>query len=614
MTNDEKYTLSRRTVLGGLGAAGVASVGAGLGTSAFFSDQEELSAALEAGRMDLLLDYRSEYYPWEEILNDTYPRAPDERFDTNGDGQVTDDDEFGPVYVVGQSPDLRYGGGSDDAGQVLGGEDWAAATRQVDACALAPGDNPFPQTITRQDGSTFEATVGGGDLPASGSDAGEYFLDFDDDRIYVDGLPQVMFSLDDVKPKDAGETTISLHLCTNDAYLWAQPFVTENDDNGIVEPEDEADGTPLDGLDGTDAGDLADFLHVTLWYDENCNNDLDAGEEGEANVMIVLDRSGSMTDEPNKFQTAKDGAKTLIDALGPGANVGLVSYADSASLDQPLGADRTDVENDIDGLSSGGLTNITDAVQTAQGELAGVTNPIMVVLTNGTPTTGSPQDPRGAATAAKSAGTEIYGIAYGSGANENVIEDISSPPKVDDGMIDSQDEFAFLAADIDDVENVFSTIAQQIGGEIVIWEGSLAGLVADVTNFGLNAVPLDGAPERNFALQQADDVDPFRAGVQCLAFEWYVPCTLDELRALGSSYSLTDAGGAPTDQIAGTMFDELVDRGVLAADGNDFDINVLQTDTLEFGARFAAVQSRHNMTNPSPFEPPENGTTGGAQT
>ncbi len=41
MTDDNtNIGLSRRRVLGGLGAIGIASAGAGLGTTAYFSDQE----------------------------------------------------------------------------------------------------------------------------------------------------------------------------------------------------------------------------------------------------------------------------------------------------------------------------------------------------------------------------------------------------------------------------------------------------------------------------------------------------------------------------------------------------------------------------------------------
>ena len=58
------------------------------------SDDETVEAALEAGRLDLLMDFRAEYYPWETLYADVYPRAPDERFDTDGDGDVDDDDEF----------------------------------------------------------------------------------------------------------------------------------------------------------------------------------------------------------------------------------------------------------------------------------------------------------------------------------------------------------------------------------------------------------------------------------------------------------------------------------------------------------------------------------------
>ena len=309
--NNNEFSISRRKALAGLGMIGVASAGAGLGTTAFFSDEEELQAEVQAGRMDLLLDYRAEYYPWEEYLNDVYPRGPDERFDTDGDGDIDQDDEFGPVYVVGQSPDLRYQNDEDTdgdnevdnaAGDVLAPEDWAAATRQIDACLSTPlddGDNDNAFEVQRQNQTSFEATFGGGELPASGSDAADHFTGSE----YVDGAPQVMFDLDDVKPKDAGEATISLHLCTNDAYLWTRPVVNVDSDNGVVEPEDAVDGTFNDGSDGTSDGDLDDYLHVRLWYDENCNNEKDAGAEGDAEVMIVLDVSGSMDpeDQPNKF-------------------------------------------------------------------------------------------------------------------------------------------------------------------------------------------------------------------------------------------------------------------------------------------------------------------------
>ncbi len=57
MTQDDEpklYNLSRRKMLGGLGAIGLASAGAGLGTSALFSDTETFSNnSLTAGTLDM---------------------------------------------------------------------------------------------------------------------------------------------------------------------------------------------------------------------------------------------------------------------------------------------------------------------------------------------------------------------------------------------------------------------------------------------------------------------------------------------------------------------------------------------------------------------------------
>ncbi|WP_440990701.1 SipW-dependent-type signal peptide-containing protein [Haloarchaeobius baliensis] len=60
MTDDDFTGLSRRRILGGIGAIGAASVGAGLGTSAYFSDTESFeNNVLTAGQLDLLVDYYS---------------------------------------------------------------------------------------------------------------------------------------------------------------------------------------------------------------------------------------------------------------------------------------------------------------------------------------------------------------------------------------------------------------------------------------------------------------------------------------------------------------------------------------------------------------------------
>ncbi|KTG07898.1 hypothetical protein AUR64_01290 [Haloprofundus marisrubri] len=58
----EKLNVSRRNVLLGIGTVGIASAGAGLGTTAYFSDQESFTEnAFTAGKLDLTVDYTTKY-------------------------------------------------------------------------------------------------------------------------------------------------------------------------------------------------------------------------------------------------------------------------------------------------------------------------------------------------------------------------------------------------------------------------------------------------------------------------------------------------------------------------------------------------------------------------
>lgn len=63
----DEFELSRRKALAALGTVGVASAGAGLGTSAFFSDQETLeNNQLTAGTLDMKVGWEEHYSDWSE--------------------------------------------------------------------------------------------------------------------------------------------------------------------------------------------------------------------------------------------------------------------------------------------------------------------------------------------------------------------------------------------------------------------------------------------------------------------------------------------------------------------------------------------------------------------
>ncbi|MEK7519735.1 MAG: vWA domain-containing protein [Patescibacteria group bacterium] len=157
------------------------------------------------------------------------------------------------------------------------------------------------------------------------------------------------------------------------------------------------------------------------------------GCEDELDLMLVLDRSGSIGDtNMGVLQTA---AKAFVDALGlgtPGPHAGMVSFASGASLDVHLTDDAVAVKAAIDLLVSSGLTALGDGINTAKTELdnpgdghdrldAGSPD-YMVIITDGAPNTGA--DSATAAAAAKAAGITIYVVGVGTtGGTETFLRD-----------------------------------------------------------------------------------------------------------------------------------------------------------------------------------------------
>ncbi|MFC1629653.1 VWA domain-containing protein [Patescibacteria group bacterium] len=146
----------------------------------------------------------------------------------------------------------------------------------------------------------------------------------------------------------------------------------------------------------------------------------------KASLMLVLDRSGSI--DSGELTTMKTAAKAFVDALTPstdGVHMGEVSFSSTAVLDVQLTDDGAVVKAAIDALSSGGTTNLEDAIQKADAELeSGRDRPdtespdFMVIITDGAPTTSNSggdyaADAKAAADAAKADGIEIYVVGVG---------------------------------------------------------------------------------------------------------------------------------------------------------------------------------------------------------
>ena len=206
-------------------------------------------------------------------------------------------------------------------------------------------------------------------------------------------------------------------------------------------------------------------------------------ETVDADVMIVMDRSGSMETlrtpggfliyYPQKFVDAKAGANLLVDALGSSSQVGLVSYATEARLDIGLTLVDTGaaaVKSRINSLVAAGNTNIYDGIRFAHEELLQAdTYPgigesgnarssvpkIMVVLSDGQANQpfgipGSATAAINAAEAAKADGVRMFSIAYGDDADPSLMGDIASPGD------------AYDASNISTIESVFEQISEEI--------------------------------------------------------------------------------------------------------------------------------------------------------
>jgi predicted ribosomally synthesized peptide with SipW-like signal peptide len=227
MSNE--FDLSRRKALAALGTMGVASAGAGLGTSAFLSDQETFeNNQLTAGTLDVGVGYTAHYSDWSD----------DEDDGLDGDVRMF---EGGP-NEVGTADEL-----SDDEVGLPANDAWLIAVDEGEV------DQFLENTLTGaypNDGTEADPTQG-----SVGCVDGEATPQADD-------ATRPVIDLNDVKPGDFGEVTFDFVLCDNPGYVWLNSALRDAGENGTTEPEaddpDEEDGTV----------ELLDTVQAAVWIDD----------------------------------------------------------------------------------------------------------------------------------------------------------------------------------------------------------------------------------------------------------------------------------------------------------------------------------------------------------
>jgi predicted ribosomally synthesized peptide with SipW-like signal peptide len=248
----DEFELSRRRALAALGTIGATGVGAGVGTSAFFADQESFeNNALTAGELDLGVGYTVRYSDWSA--------------DENEDVSVRMYD--GPAGTTGDAADLASG---------------ETGLPTKDAWLIAVDD---PETfLANTETGSFPTADSAGDDPATVSCA---------DLSQADDASRPVVDLEDVKPGDFGTVTFDFALCDNPGYVRLNGTLRDASETGTTEPEadhpDEVDG----------AVELLDIVQAAVWVDDgDGDGDGDGYVDGETTTIngslrAVLDELGT---------------------------------------------------------------------------------------------------------------------------------------------------------------------------------------------------------------------------------------------------------------------------------------------------------------------------------
>ena len=186
--------------------------------------------------------------------------------------------------------------------------------------------------------------------------------------------------------------------------------------------------------------------------------------ENPTDIVLILDRSGSMAESLPTLQNTANVIIDIIDEstdgiqdgiIGGGSHMGVVSFADAATQDTQLITSVADLKAAVNALTAGGATNQSDAFANALAlyDPLSTNAKVMIMITDGISSLGI--DPNVLATAAKAAGVTIYliGIPGIEGVNEAAMRQWATQPDT---------EYFSLSPSDEELEAIFGDLAQPI--------------------------------------------------------------------------------------------------------------------------------------------------------
>jgi predicted ribosomally synthesized peptide with SipW-like signal peptide len=298
---DDKLELTRRKILAGAGAVGAAGVGAGLGTSALFSDEESfVNNEITAGELDLKVDWE-EHYSYPQLYGFEDPAA-------DLDVRRSQPEENEQNYVGMPDPENPV---------VWIHEDDLASYMSNTAIEAFPDPDDDGEQETETDSFTYEPCEDGADLPDDLDVEGLRTSNAHTQSTENGGSPPLIH-LEDVKPGDFGEFTLSFHLCDNPGYVWLQAANFSESGGENTEPERSAEG------DADNDANLAENIETVWWYDARGDN---VPPRTDCEETLYLADSG--TDPTTLYEVDLTGSNAdLTELLGPG------DYGSDGDFDQ----------------------------------------------------------------------------------------------------------------------------------------------------------------------------------------------------------------------------------------------------------------------------------------
>ena len=127
-------------------------------------------------------------------------------------------------------------------------------------------------------------------------------------------------------------------------------------------------GTPIDSAHGVDPKQPSTLLQVPSADVVNAIKTSWNEQRRKVDVMLILDRSGSMNEKIggiSKLEASKQGLVEFVNLLGDSDGLGVTVFSDSADVLRPvapLGSSRQNVINTINGIVTDGQTRLFDTV------------------------------------------------------------------------------------------------------------------------------------------------------------------------------------------------------------------------------------------------------------